>query len=202
MNRLEQAALHLMEKAGVSDMKLTFCKLTSPDPEFFAALARWYGDPDIKYAIRPNFQAAEMPDPTADQLVAEFGRNTGKSIYVILDGSRMIGEVTLDTGFPMLCGKTGHTAWISILVGEKDYWRRGVGSQAMAFLESTCRDMGLNRIELGVFEFNQAAQRLYQKSGFAEIGRIEHFTYRSDRWYADIRMEKWLERDAARQAVE
>jgi RimJ/RimL family protein N-acetyltransferase len=173
-------------------MDLSFRQLISPEPQFFAALARWYSDPDIKYAIRPNFLEGEMPDLTEAQLAAEFGRNPGKNIYVIEDTGRLIGEVTLDTAFQKLCSPAGRTAWISLLVGEKDYWRLGVGWSAMQFLEATCRKMDLNRIELGVFEFNQAAQRLYRKAGYVVICRTEHFTYRPDKWYADIRMEKWL----------
>lgn len=33
---------------------------------------------------------------------------------------------------------------------------------------------------------------LYRKLGYTECGRLEHFTYKPDRWYDDIRMEKWL----------
>lgn len=174
------------------NLKIKFQKLTEPDPVFFEYQVRWNSDPSIKYNISPNFQAAELPDPTTKQLADDFSRNTNESIFVIVDETRMIGEATVDTAFPFLYKKTDKTAWISILIGEKDYWRRGIGAQTICFLENICRDMDLKRIELGVFEFNKAAHKLYQKLGYSEIGQIDHFTYRINRWYADIRLEKLL----------
>lgn len=54
------------------------------------------------------------------------------------------------------------------------------------------KEQGLKRIELGVFEFNQQAQKLYQKLGYKEIGRIDNFTYWQGKMWTDIRMEKYL----------
>jgi len=173
-------------------MNLNFRELTSPEPAFMAKMAEWYRDPVIKYAIRPNNEAREMPDLSAEQLIEGFGRNPGKRTYVIEAEGQMIGELTIDTDFPGLTRQDIPSAWISILIGEKDWWGRGVGTEAMAFLESTSRRLGLQRIELGVFAFNEPALRLYRRIGYREIARLEHFTYRPDQWYADIRMEKWL----------
>lgn len=48
------------------------------------------------------------------------------------------------------------------------------------------------RIELGVFEFNTNALKLYQKLGYKEINRTEDFTYWNGKMWHDIRMEKYL----------
>jgi len=47
----------------------------------------------------------------------------------------------------------------------------------MEYLEKEIGNKGLKRIELGVFEFNENARRLYLKLGYKEIGRIDDFTY-------------------------
>ncbi|WP_100402900.1 GNAT family N-acetyltransferase [Bacillus sp. FJAT-42315] len=54
------------------------------------------------------------------------------------------------------------------------------------------KKQGIKRIELGVFEFNKQAQKLYQKLGYKEIGRIENFTYWQGEMWTDIRMEKYV----------
>ncbi|WP_342710115.1 GNAT family protein [Lentibacillus persicus] len=51
---------------------------------------------------------------------------------------------------------------------------------------------GNQRIELGVFEFNKPAYKLYQKLGYREIGRIHQFTYWQGSMWSDIRMEKYV----------
>jgi RimJ/RimL family protein N-acetyltransferase len=175
-------------------MHLIFTKLIQPDLDFFTKLADWYCDPAIKYAIRPNFQACEMPDLTVQELIDGFGRNPTKQVYRIddQDAVQVIGEVTLDYAFPLLYRQDIPSAWISVLIGEQAYWGRGVGTRAMQFLEEVTRSLGLRRIELGVFAFNEPAIRLYNRLGYQEIGRKDHFTYRPDQWYDDIRMEKWL----------
>jgi RimJ/RimL family protein N-acetyltransferase len=60
------------------------------------------------------------------------------------------------------------------------------------YLEDQIREAGCRRIELGVFEFNQRACRLYRKLGYREIGRIDDFTYWKGTMWQDIRMEKYL----------
>ena len=63
-----------------------------------------------------------------------------------------------------------------------------------ALTEEEIKKHGLHRVELGVFEFNTQAQKLYRKLGYEEIGRIEKFTYWQDKMWMDIRMEKYLGR--------
>ena len=73
--------------------------------------------------------------------------------------------------------KTPGSAWIGINIGEASARGKGIGTQAMQFLEKEITEMGLKRIELGVFEFDQNAINLYKKMGYKEIGRIDKFTY-------------------------
>ena len=47
----------------------------------------------------------------------------------------------------------------------------------LEYLENEIKLQGLSRIELGVFEFNTNAIKLYQKAGYKEIGRIPDFTF-------------------------
>lgn len=173
-------------------MNLSFHKMIVPETAYFESMARWYRDPAIKYAIRPNLLEADLPDMTVEEIAAGFGKNPTKQVFLVFDDDRLIGEVSLDTDFPMLSRNSVPSAWISIIIGEKDYWGRGVGTRAMTFLEETSRALGLSRIELGVFAFNEPALHLYRRLGYVEIGRHENFTWRPEQWYADIRMEKLL----------
>ena len=84
------------------------------------------------------------------------------------------------------------TAWIGITIGEESARGKGLGPLAMQYLEEEIRSAGCKRIELGVFEFNEPAKKLYQKMGYAEIGRIPNFTFWQNKMWTDIRMEKYL----------
>ena len=84
------------------------------------------------------------------------------------------------------------SAWIGISIGEASARGKGTGTQAMEYLEEQIKTQDLRRIELGVFEFNTNAMKLYEKMGYREIGRIEEFTYWQGKMWTDIRMEKRL----------
>ena len=60
-----------------------------------------------------------------------------------------------------------HAAEFGIMIGEKTYWNRGYGSEAVRLLVSHgFNTLNLNRIFLHVFETNPRAIRSYEKAGF------------------------------------
>ncbi len=91
-----------------------------------------------------------------------------------------------------LMKKEKKTSWIGLIIGEKEYWGRGVAKIAMDYIEKKSRRLGAVRIELGTFEFNHRAHVFYKKCGFMEIGRLKRFTYWNGKYWDDIRMEKYL----------
>ncbi len=65
------------------------------------------------------------------------------------------------------------SAELGIVIGARDYWNRGYGTDAVRTL---CAfgfyTLNLNRIGLRVFADNARAIRCYQKAGFQEEGRL------------------------------
>ncbi|MBU1240231.1 GNAT family N-acetyltransferase [Myxococcota bacterium] len=84
------------------------------------------------------------------------------------------------------------TFWMSLVIGDARARGHGLGRLAMKWGEELAREMGCLRIELGVFAHNKRALRLYQSSGFEEIGRIPEFTWWQNQYHEDIRLEKRL----------
>ena len=77
-------------------------------------------------------------------------------------------------------------ASLGIMVGDKSYWSNGYGSDAvMTLLRFAFEEMNLNKVELGVFAFNERAIACYQKCGFIEDGRRREHYFQSGR-YCDI----------------
>jgi RimJ/RimL family protein N-acetyltransferase len=64
------------------------------------------------------------------------------------------------------------SAEIGIFIGEKSYWNKGYGEEALRLLLDYCFNiLDLHNIMLNVFAFNTRAIHCYQKIGFKEIGR-------------------------------
>lgn len=65
------------------------------------------------------------------------------------------------------------SAELGIVIGARDYWNRGYGTDAV---QTLCAfglyTLNLNRIWLRVFADNARAMRCYQKAGFREEGRL------------------------------
>ncbi|MFG6494808.1 GNAT family protein [Fictibacillus sp. UD] len=174
-------------------MNIYITKLIEPTEIFVEALNRWENDPAIVPLTRPHKNKAELESKrqiTSEDLMA---RLEFHKIYLIHMDDQLVGEMNYMVDPPHLFNrKEQGTAWIGITIGESEGRGKGVGYQALGYLENEIKKQGLRRIELGVFEYNDQAKRLYKKLGYQEIGRIEEFTYWKDRMWSDIRMEKYL----------
>ena len=62
-------------------------------------------------------------------------------------------------------------AMVQELVVAHSQQRRGIGTRLMAEAHRSARDRGVTEIELNVYEFNQAALRLYSKLGYSIVSR-------------------------------
>jgi len=62
-------------------------------------------------------------------------------------------------------------SFVWILIGERDYWGKGYGTDAMrVFMRYAFQEWNLHRLSLRVFGFNQRALRSYEKCGFVYEG--------------------------------
>lgn len=173
-------------------MDITFKKLIEPNSEVLEYLNKWENDPTLIPLIRPNRdkQALEMKEVLTVQDLEE--RLVHNHTYLIYLGNQLIGEMDYQIDPKHVYKKEAGTAWIGIIIGEEIARGKGIGQVALHYLEEEIRKQGLRRIELGVFEFNASAIKLYQKAGYQEIARIPDFTYWQDKMWQDIRMEKYI----------
>jgi RimJ/RimL family protein N-acetyltransferase len=64
------------------------------------------------------------------------------------------------------------TAEYGLIIGEPDVRGRGYGTETtQLMLDYAFTALGLHSVQLTVFGYNLAAQRVYEKAGFKEIGR-------------------------------
>ena len=64
------------------------------------------------------------------------------------------------------------TAEFGIMIGEKDCWGKGYGTEAATLmLDYGFTGLGLHNICLSVFAHNEGGIKAYKRAGFREIGR-------------------------------
>ncbi len=98
------------------------------------------------------------------------------------------GRLVGTCAFSQLDGDNG-SALYHITIGEKDAWSQGFGSEAtQLMLDHAFGVLGLHRIALFVFEFNERAIRAYRRCGFVVEGRSRESIYRDGRWWDELAM--------------
>ena len=173
-------------------MDINFKKLTQPTPEIAASFSKWENDPVLIPLTRPNLNETDLlvsKPVTVDDLVERIKHS---HMYLIYADGRLMGEMDYKVDPAFVYKQVKGTAWIGITIGEESGRGKGIGYHALHYLEEQIKLAGLKRIELGVFEFNIRAVKLYQKSHYKEIARIKDFTYWQGKMWQDIRMEKYL----------
>jgi RimJ/RimL family protein N-acetyltransferase len=153
-------------------------------PANVAAFLRWYADPEIARLAR--YQATPMRPEEIERFFA--GRVVGPDALAMavheLPTDRLIGTCA----FSQLDGENG-SALYHITIGEQDAWGKGFGTEATRLmLDHAFGTLGLHRIALYVFEFNERAIRAYRNAGFVIEGRSRESIWRDGRWWDELAM--------------
>ena len=80
-------------------------------------------------------------------------------------------------------------AVIGIMIGDKNFWGKGYGTEAMRTTVKFCfQDLNLNRVTLGVNADNIQAIKAYKKVGFVQEGVLREDVIRDGKKYNWILM--------------
>jgi RimJ/RimL family protein N-acetyltransferase len=107
--------------------------------------------------------------------------------YGIIDLSteQLIGNVGL-----MDINYIHKTAEIGVFIGNRDYWDKGYGTEALSLLlDYAYQTLNLNSIILRVYAYNARAIRCYEKVGFKKVGEIREAVIRNRKTYNIILMD-------------
>jgi RimJ/RimL family protein N-acetyltransferase len=159
------------------------------DDAFFQAL---FADPVVgsmatTALIRP-LSTQERKELQAKQLAAAF---MSVMICIIPDeGSdkvpEIIGVIWLKEQVPGFTHNRTHELGITIA---RQYQDKGYGSEAISWmLDWSFLTAGLHRVELTVSEWNERAQKVYQRLGFVSEGRKRQCVWKGGRWWDLIYM--------------
>lgn len=78
----------------------------------------------------------------------------------------------------------GHTAEFRIMIGEKDFWSKGYGTEVARLMLFYAFDrLNMHRVWLGVNAGQKGGIESYKKAGFAQEGILRQAQYRNSRYY-------------------
>jgi RimJ/RimL family protein N-acetyltransferase len=161
-------------------------RLTHVRRDDLPAFMRWFRDYEIQSLIDANAIV-----PVTDEAEQEFyehavQRSNDEFYFSIrtLEGDQLIGNCSL-----FGVNHKNRSADFGIVIGEKEYWGRGYGTDAaQVILHFAFEEANLNRVQLEVFGYNARAIRSYEKVGFVREGVRREAVFRAGKYHDVITM--------------
>ncbi|SMF89799.1 Protein N-acetyltransferase, RimJ/RimL family [Paenibacillus uliginis N3/975] len=162
--------------------RIKFRKMTTNDVQMYN---QWRNDLEVMTTTSPSLDLFTEEDTHEFVSHVILGSDTSKS-YIILDkqSDRPIGIISL-----IQLDYKNRNAECIIDIGEKDYWGKGYGTEALRLLlDYAFLELNLHRVSLRVFSFNQKAIHLYEKIGFKHEGASRQAIFRDGAWGDIVQM--------------
>jgi ribosomal-protein-alanine N-acetyltransferase len=138
--------------------------LVSKDVDFFYV---WASDPEVTKSL---FWGPYTSRDEAEKFLADVAEKHPWFMAICKDGIP-VGAITLDKGK----GKAEIRAELGYVVARK-YWKTGIASEAVGLvLKRGFTDLNIKRIDAYTDPDNIASQRVLEKNGFTQEGRLKKY---------------------------
>ncbi|MCK5052134.1 MAG: GNAT family N-acetyltransferase [Candidatus Cloacimonetes bacterium] len=126
----------------------------------------WLNDLEVSYNLLIFNQQLSLE---REKMILQDMIKNNAQIFAIVDADsdNLIGNCSI-----FRINERNRKAEVGIFIGDKNYWNKGYGSEALSLLiDYGFNILNLNNIMLEVFSYNKRAINSYKKVGFKEIGR-------------------------------
>jgi UDP-4-amino-4,6-dideoxy-N-acetyl-beta-L-altrosamine N-acetyltransferase len=138
---------------------------------------KWLNDPEVRRYLRMYMPLSKAEEERWFERQLE--SQNDKVFAIETEDGTHIGNI----GLHRIDWKN-RCAVLGIFIGEKDYWGKGYGPDAIrALLRFAFGEMNLHRVELEVLDYNSRAIRCYEKCGFKLEGRRREAMFRDGRYH-------------------
>ncbi len=177
-------------------------RLSDDSPEVLAkAMSKWDRDTE-QHRLADSDPAQMWSEKKLKEFIEKRKESDSRSFRF---SNHTLGEDKLIGGVGLWVSSWTHgDTWLGISIGERDYWGKGYGTDAMRLaVQYGFLELNLRRISLGLHAYNERALKSYQKVGFQLEGRMRgeglKDGVRFDSLWMGILREEWLaSQEAAR----
>jgi RimJ/RimL family protein N-acetyltransferase len=145
---------------------------------------RWLNDAETtSYLSMRAPMSVAMEEKWFEGMVEKQGKDHYHYVICLIKNDQPIGTLSL-----FAVDHINGNAGIGILIGEKELWGKGYGTDAMnALVDFGFGMLRLERLWLEVYVFNKRARRSYDKSGFVLEGVERRAVFKQGR-YLDVEL--------------
>jgi RimJ/RimL family protein N-acetyltransferase len=183
-----------MTKGGIRVLKGKSVLLRPVNRSDISYFLKWFNDPEVIQYLRLYLPMTEMAE---ERYIEELGTTRAKSDIILvveaIEGAstRPIGNC----GLHEICPKD-HNATFGIVIGEKDYWGKGYGTEAARLvINYGFQQLNLHRVSSSAFAFNERSIKFHKKIGFREEGRLRQAMFKNGQYHDEVQFgilrEEW-----------
>jgi len=167
-------------------------QLAAVQREYLPQYVEWLNDWEVSQYLMPG-TAVPFSVEDENEWFDHQRKEDGSFVFAILalPDNKLIGNCGLNR-----VDMKNRSGVFGIFIGDKNYWNKGFGTDATrSLLRFAFEELGLNRVELEVYDFNLRAMRAYEKAGFRRDGVRRQGLYRNGQFHDEIIMcilrEEW-----------
>lgn len=166
------------------------CYLSPIDLNDTEKFTEWLNDLDVLENIIYNF----VTNVENERLILEKQSKEHNYSIVTIENDLLIGKCCIEN-----IDYLNQTAEVGIFIGNKDFWNKGYGTEAMRLLlDYGFKALNLHNIIIEVYSFNKRAIKSYEKIGFKQIGKRREALHRNlekhDIIYMDLLEREFYEK--------
>ncbi len=150
---------------------------------------KYMNDRELKKLLVTTIPFPMTPWEEEDFVKSQNSNNNGKYNFAIedIESGKYIGGCGIND-----INWLSRVATVGIMIGDKDYWGKGYGTDAMKILvDFIFNNMNINKVKLGVFSFNEIAIKSYKKCGFEVEGVLKDELFKDGKYHDEIIMARF-----------
>lgn len=170
-------------------------RLCSESPETMAkAFVKWDRDTEM-HRLADSDPAQLWSEKKIKEFVEKDREKNSKAFRFAI---RTLAEDKLIGAVSLWVNSWSHgETWLGIAVGEREYWGKGYGSEAVSLaVQYAFIELNLRRVSLGLHAYNERARKAYEKVGFKFEGTMRGEGLRDgvryDSLWMGILRDEWL----------
>lgn len=146
---------------------------------------RWINDPEVtRYLLITGPLSSVAEERWIESAARGDSPNERNFTMETLDGD-YVGQI----GLHQIDWRHRH-AVAGIVIGAKEHWNRGYGTDAMRTLLRYAFDtLNLHKVTLSAFAENKRAIRAYEKCGFRKVGVLSEHRFAGGHYQDEVMME-------------
>jgi RimJ/RimL family protein N-acetyltransferase len=160
----------------------TLVRLRALEKDDLQHFVAWVNDPETRRFMTIRYPLSMTEEESWWQ--GHLERKNDRAFAIETKDGIYIGNLGLHNIEP-----ENRRAMLGIMIGQKDYWGRGYGTDAIRTLLAWAFGyLNLHRVYLTVYAYNQRAIRCYEKSGFRHEGTMRQARYADGRYHDELMM--------------